>query len=601
VTVVVGNEVEQSQSFAVLLKDYRVAAALTQEGLAERAGVSTRTVSDLERGLYQAPHRDTVARLVEALELTPQQQANLEAAISRYRGPLTQPVQPEPAATAARLPTGMLTLLLIEIDGAARVAAHYPTQLRPAVAEYDRIARSCFSKRNGVLVNQPGAAEGRLGVFQLASEAVAAAAELQQTLHAQPWSAGLPLRVRLALYTGETDLREGVYYGNAVSRCTSLRAMAAGGQSLMSESVWALTRAALPPDVEVRDLGEHQLSEHGRPERIVELIPAGVPSDFPPLGASMVGHYDTVLRGLQEGRVVLFAGDGINLTGRTTTGAWRPRESSDLPASTELASALAASFGYTAPAPAELTRVAQYIATLVGSGPLYDVLHEMLDADYRPTAVHEFMAQLPAALAQRGPVARAPLIVTTSYDQGLEIAFAKAGEPVDVVTYISDGHGQGRFVHRLPDGRIRPIEKPNKYLGLPDSRTTIVKVHGAVDRVNPDQDSFVITEDHFLDFMTGGDIANLVPVTIAARFRRSHFLFLGYSLRDWNLRVILHRMWGEQRPTYKSWSIHASRPEAMEHGLWRERGVDVLDLGLAEYIAGLQERLLARAAEGRPR
>ncbi len=80
-----------------------------------------------------------------------------------------------------------------------------------------------------------------------------------------------------------------------------------------------------------------------------------------------------------------------------------------------------------------------------------------------------------------------------------------------------------------------------------------------MDRASPERDSFVITEDHYIDYLTRTDISNLLPVTLAAKLRKSHFLFLGYSLRDWNLRVILHRIWGEQKLTYKSWAIQVSR------------------------------------------
>src|SRR5947209_3362519 len=78
---------EQPASFGALLKRYRLAAGLTQEALAERAGISTRAVSDLERGLYQAPQRDTVARLSAALELAEYDSATLQAAVARRRGP----------------------------------------------------------------------------------------------------------------------------------------------------------------------------------------------------------------------------------------------------------------------------------------------------------------------------------------------------------------------------------------------------------------------------------------------------------------------------------------------------------------------------------
>jgi tetratricopeptide (TPR) repeat protein/transcriptional regulator with XRE-family HTH domain len=66
-------------AFAGLLKGYRLAAGLTQEALAERAGVAWRTISDLERGVKH-PRRDTVALLAEALALTGDQRPAFAAA-----------------------------------------------------------------------------------------------------------------------------------------------------------------------------------------------------------------------------------------------------------------------------------------------------------------------------------------------------------------------------------------------------------------------------------------------------------------------------------------------------------------------------------------
>lgn len=80
-----------SLSFAALLRRHRLAAGLTQEQLAERANLSVRAVSDLERGLRTAPRRDTVDLLAEALGLAPADHAALRAAVSRHRGPATQP------------------------------------------------------------------------------------------------------------------------------------------------------------------------------------------------------------------------------------------------------------------------------------------------------------------------------------------------------------------------------------------------------------------------------------------------------------------------------------------------------------------------------
>jgi hypothetical protein len=118
----------------------------------------------------------------------------------------------------------------------------------------------------------------------------------------------------------------------------------------------------------------------------------------------------------------------------------------------------------------------------------------------------------------------------------------------------------------------------------------ILKIHGAVDRDAPERDSFVITEDHYINFLTRTDISNLIPVTLAAKLRKSHFLFLGYSLRDWNLRIILHRIWGEQKLVYKSWVIQASEQE-IDQRMWMQRDVEILNAPLENYLAELNVRL----------
>lgn len=70
----------QPSAFGALLRRYRLAASLTQEALAERANVSVRAISDLERGAKQRPHRVTVQLLAGALRLSPGDRAAWEAA-----------------------------------------------------------------------------------------------------------------------------------------------------------------------------------------------------------------------------------------------------------------------------------------------------------------------------------------------------------------------------------------------------------------------------------------------------------------------------------------------------------------------------------------
>ena len=67
-----------SSSFGTLLKRYRLQAGLSQEALATRAQLSTRAISDLERGVKQTPHFDTIDLLAGALALSAPQRALLQ-------------------------------------------------------------------------------------------------------------------------------------------------------------------------------------------------------------------------------------------------------------------------------------------------------------------------------------------------------------------------------------------------------------------------------------------------------------------------------------------------------------------------------------------
>ncbi len=68
-----------SAELGPLLREHRVAAGLTQEELADRAGISTRTVSDVERGLRGGIYRDTASRIAAALGLTGVDRVEFEA------------------------------------------------------------------------------------------------------------------------------------------------------------------------------------------------------------------------------------------------------------------------------------------------------------------------------------------------------------------------------------------------------------------------------------------------------------------------------------------------------------------------------------------
>jgi predicted ATPase/transcriptional regulator with XRE-family HTH domain len=85
--------------FAELLQRFRQAAGLTQSELADRARLSPGTISDLERGVYHAPRRTTVALLADALRLDASDRRLFESAIRRSRNATSPPASIHPSFT----------------------------------------------------------------------------------------------------------------------------------------------------------------------------------------------------------------------------------------------------------------------------------------------------------------------------------------------------------------------------------------------------------------------------------------------------------------------------------------------------------------------
>jgi DNA-binding SARP family transcriptional activator len=262
-----------------------------------------------------------------------------------------------------------------------------------------------------------------------------------------------------------------------------------------------------------------------------------------------------------------------------------------LDGSGDLAAHLASAFDVPDDRPVDLARISQYVATMKGSGPLYDELHARFEAAVEPGPLHRFLAELPALLRERG--APHQLIVSTNYDLALERAFEEAGEELDIVAYVALGPRRGHFWHRPPGEPPRPIDVPNTYateLSL-ERRTILLKLHGAVDPLpEREWESFVITEDDYIDYLGHSELTAVVPVSLAAKLRRSHFLFLGYEMADWNLRLILNRIWGQQPVAYRSWAVQ-SAPSPLARAFWRRYDVAALDVDPHDYVGLLERRL----------
>jgi DNA-binding SARP family transcriptional activator len=310
-----------------------------------------------------------------------------------------------------------------------------------------------------------------------------------------------------------------------------------------------------------------------RQEEVLERVAAPQAED----------HYGDVLAALLSGRLVLVLGSGINEA---------PRVDGGLPAYAEVAARLAELFGFPPEGECDLARVSQYVALMKGVGPLYDELHGLFAQEYEPAAIHRALAETLGRLREGG--APGQLIVTANFDQALERALTEVGEEFDVVSYIALGRHRGKFLHISAEGEVTVVDVPNTYADVgPERRTVLLKIHGGVGPApERERDSFVVSEDDYIDFLGRSDLAGVVPVGLAARLRRSHFLFLGYPLRQWYVRVFLHRLWEHESPTYHSWAVQSS-VDPPELAAWRRLDIDVFDVSPTEYATELGRRLAA--------
>jgi predicted ATPase/class 3 adenylate cyclase/DNA-binding CsgD family transcriptional regulator len=182
------------------------------------------------------------------------------------------------------LPVGTVTFLLTDVAGSTRGWESALEAMGRAVGRHYELLDEAISAHHGVRPVEQGEGDSVVGAFARASDALAAALDAQRALLSEPWPDAAQLRVRMAVHTGEAELRgEGNYFGPAVIRCARLRAIAHGGQVLVSQPTSDLVVGRLPKGAALVDLGSHRLKDLGRPEQVFELRHPDLPGGFGPL------------------------------------------------------------------------------------------------------------------------------------------------------------------------------------------------------------------------------------------------------------------------------------------------------------------------------
>src|ERR1700730_11612364 len=254
-------------------------------------------------GAYQRAR----ALLVDELGIDPGPELRrLETAIVAQDAALDTPVVQQFSAV-----TRAVTFLLTDIEGSTAAWEADADAMAVALARHDELVEQVVTSRGGRLIKTRGEGDATFSVFERPSAAAAAAIELQEGIVHEPWALREPMRIRVALHTGEAELRDGDYFGRAVNRAARLRSLATGGQILCSGATAELIIDSLPDDVLLADLGMRELRNLARPEHVFELrlqtadetVSIDVPVERPSLPAVLAGPGPFVGRGRELERL----------------------------------------------------------------------------------------------------------------------------------------------------------------------------------------------------------------------------------------------------------------------------------------------------------
>jgi hypothetical protein len=226
-----------------------------------------------------------------------------------------------------------------------------------------------------------------------------------------------------------------------------------------------------------------------------------------------------ILDGIKTGKCILFLGA---MASAPSPEGSRFQYKKTLPSGAELSRRLAARCGYPDQDVTNLQRVSLFYQFRPGGSRqslIQAIIEEITGPDIVPSPALHMLAALPF-----------PIVITTNYDHLFDIALARAN--------TTDGR---------PKEPIRRIYDPTR-TGPPESvpldpteeKPILLKLHGDIDK----PESIVVTEEDYIVFIQRMSMRHLHPIheNIRARMNSWPILFTGYSLKDYNLRLLFRTL-----------------------------------------------------------
>ena len=240
----------------------------------------------------------------------------------------------------------------------------------------------------------------------------------------------------------------------------------------------------------------------------------------------MTSHFPDLVGALQRRTLALFVGADL------------PREVTGLPSRADLARELARR--HKIDESLSLSEVAQRVSQAGNRWEFTDLVRNALDTSGKPP--QPFHHGIVARVKEH----HVATIITTAYDNSLELAFQQAGIGINRVVRGSDV------------SFIRP------------DRPTLVKLYG--DAQQPD--TLVVTDRDHSDLLRDRDREPLID-TVRQAFRLNTLLFLGYNLADPDFRFLFDQI-AQSRFARIAYAVWLGLPQ-VDVQMWRDRGIVILD------------------------
>lgn len=278
--------------------------------------------------------------------------------------------------------------------------------------------------------------------------------------------------------------------------------------------------------------------------------------------------YDEIAHLIAEGGIVPFFGAGASA-------------SCGLPSGSKLTQLLskASSFPEERRRIEDLSLVASYFEQKKQTSALYREVRSALSTTASPGRLHKLLARQD----------NLRLYVTTNYDNLIEAAMTDAQRSPCVVVDCKNPEK----VWQRRDPRAEWVEVESETLDIAKGEPVVLKLHGGFDPDDSDHCRYIITEEDYVGFL-GRPKGGFAPAKLLNRMKTKSFLFLGYGLKDWNVRVLL-RMLAEQRPPgdkVVSWAI-VRDAKGPEQEIWERHDVKVCNVDLDDFAANLEPALEA--------